>query len=130
MLFKRASKQEESRIHDFLTTTLCILDDVPRAPDADQQDPRSRAYRTHEEHCDAMHHTFTTCFPGADVKSVRFQPGQNERHFFDYFRTELGRRGPRDLMVMYLYCPSRESVGDGDEYTWYAETTLELEMTY
>lgn len=118
MSSKRHSNQPATRVHGFRSTTFFIVDDVARGAGDVRPAYAAATYRAHEEKCDNFRSTIERHFIGADVRSVRFAPGQNERHFIDYFRLQLLAKGPDDLFVIYFHCPHGKAVGNGENYQW------------
>lgn len=115
---KRHSNQPASRVRGFRSTTFFIIDDVAQGAGVVLPARAAATYHAHEEKCDNIRSTVARHLVGADIRSVRFAPGQNERQFIDYFRLQLANKGPEDLFVVYFHCPHGKAVGNGEDYEW------------
>ncbi|KAM0714309.1 hypothetical protein Q7P37_010096 [Cladosporium fusiforme] len=93
-----------------------IVDDAPRGPEADNAQVVGDAHATqHKKVCDLIFNTFSNEFVSCDVKSVRMQRGQTERHLTQYFEQEFAQYNANHLVGIFFH---GQAGGRNENYTW------------
>lgn len=103
----------EDNCSDYETFTLYLIDDVARGPGV--QGGGSAGSVQHESMCNDVYDLFNNVFADCKVSSVRFQPGQREEDFTQYFAGELEQKTSRDLVAFYYH--GKAGLKE-EEYTW------------